>query len=124
MLANLPLALVESLFEEEWDELARLIPPLTLAVAASGWVNGHRMGLRSLAAARHSLRAEAITGPAAIVGAAAGAAAGGALGAAVGLAVVDALSAVVWSVWFKSAADAGSQTGTGTGSSSGSRGAS
>jgi O-antigen/teichoic acid export membrane protein len=100
-LVNLPGALVDGLFGAEWDKLSRLVPPIAVAVAASGWVNGQRVGMRALEAATESLRAGAILVPISIAGVALGAVIDGAFGAAVGLAVVDVVSAVAWSLWFR-----------------------
>ena len=86
----------------KWPEIRGLVVPLAIVVAASGWVNAHRVGFRVLSAAKQSLRVEMVTGPASIVAAIVGAAYGGAFGAAVGLAAVDLVSAAYWHLQFRS----------------------
>lgn len=86
----------------KWPEIRGLVVTLAIVVAASGWVNAHRVGFRVLSAAKQSLRVEMVTGPASIVAAIVGAAYGGAFGAAVGLAAVDLVSAAYWHLQFRS----------------------
>ncbi len=79
-----------------WDPAQLVLVPIILAQVAAVATAGPGMGLKTLAAARRSLRANAVISVAIVVLGVGGAAAWGTLGAAWGLAVAIALGAVIW----------------------------
>jgi hypothetical protein len=92
----LPPGVGKALVGSSWEETADVLLPLTLAMAATGVVTGAAVGLRSLGAATHSLKARLIVSPFMLVGPVVGAVLGGAPGAAYGLACVIWLSVALW----------------------------
>jgi O-antigen/teichoic acid export membrane protein len=92
----LPEALGTELLGESWRAGRRVAIPLAVAAAATGVTMGATMGLRSLAAAKESLRARLIVSVVMIVCTGAGAVLAGGFGAATGLAVALWLGVVIW----------------------------
>ncbi|MDQ4026684.1 MAG: hypothetical protein M3214_01345, partial [Actinomycetota bacterium] len=92
----LPEALGAELLGESWRAGQRVAIPLAVGAAATGITMGATMGLRSLAAAKESLRARLIVSVIMIVCTGAGAVLAGGFGAATGLAVALWLGVVVW----------------------------
>jgi O-antigen/teichoic acid export membrane protein len=91
------------LFGETWAEAEDVMLPIGLSVVAGSLATGAFGGLRSLAAARLSLRARLWSLPPQAVGALGGAAAAAAVGYSVGLAIGKAVMAAIWWVFFASA---------------------
>jgi len=93
-----PVALGETLFGATWDDARTTIPGQTVVVVASGLASGAVVGLRALAAARHSLRSRTFTSALGLAGAVLGALSGdaGLCSMIIGLAVAS--GAVQW--WF------------------------
>jgi O-antigen/teichoic acid export membrane protein len=84
------------LLGDVWPGAAALIVPMTLTVMGSSMSTGAMTGLRSLGAARRSLRAQLVAAAAYAVFGIAGAWVGGAPGSAWGLAAATSLAAAVW----------------------------
>ena len=82
-----------------WTPASALILPVTLAVACAGFGGGATAGLRALAVARRSMRAQLLASAAYVICGLAGAAVAGALGSSWGVALAVAFSAAVW--WFQ-----------------------
>ncbi|MGH4014537.1 MAG: hypothetical protein ACRDSL_11560 [Pseudonocardiaceae bacterium] len=79
-----------------WELASALILPVTLSVTGAGFVAGAAAGLRALAAARRSLRAQLFASAAYLTGGLAGAAVAGALGSSWGSALAMWFGAAVW----------------------------
>lgn len=92
----LPEALGTELLGESWRAGRRVAIPLAVGAVATGVTMGATMGLRSLAAAKESLRARLIVSVVMIVCTGAGALLAGGFGAASGLAVAMWLGVVIW----------------------------
>ena len=105
----LPSDLIAVVVGDNWADVRPLVPLIGLLVAFQGLAWAYRIGLRSIADAASSLRAQVLTGPAILCGGIVGAAAEGALGAAIGLVIAHALSAV----WFYRGFSASLQSTTG-----------
>ena len=84
------------LLGEVWPLAVPLIVPATLAVVAASFSVAGSAGLRALAAARRSLRAQLLAASGYLAGGLLGALAGGAVGAAWGSAAGTAFGAAVW----------------------------
>jgi O-antigen/teichoic acid export membrane protein len=87
VLLSLPAGVGEFLLRGNWVAARSLLVPLSIGAATFGAAFGAYVGLRSLAAARRSLRARYVDAAATAVFAITGAAIGGAAGAAWGLAI-------------------------------------
>jgi O-antigen/teichoic acid export membrane protein len=85
-----------ALLGRSWAAGRNVILPLTLGLAAVGVAMGPVFALRSMGAARHSLRARLLVSPLVILTAWLGAVVAQAPGAAVGIAAVNWLEAFVW----------------------------
>ncbi|QJY47034.1 hypothetical protein [Pseudonocardia broussonetiae] len=92
----LPDAWGRALLGDVWPAAAVLIVPMTLTVMGSSLSSGAMTGLRSLGAARRSLRAQLVAAAAYAVLGIAGAVLGGAPGSAWGLVAATSLAAAVW----------------------------
>jgi O-antigen/teichoic acid export membrane protein len=92
----LPDAIGEAFLGKSWDPARIVLVPVIVAQIAIVAGAGPGMGLRTLAAARRSLRASVIVSAAVVVIGVAGAAATGTTGAAWGLALAAALGAGIW----------------------------
>jgi O-antigen/teichoic acid export membrane protein len=86
-----------------WRDAEDVMLPIGLAVVAGSANTGAFAGLRSLAAAGHSLRARLFSLPAEAVCALVGALTGGALGYSIGFAVGNTLMAAIWWGFFLAA---------------------
>jgi hypothetical protein len=92
----LPESFGRALLGDSWPGARALALPLTVMFAASGAETALRIGLRSLAAARQSLKATLIEAGLTVSGGTIGAFAAGAEGVAWGMAVVFWLEVGVW----------------------------
>jgi O-antigen/teichoic acid export membrane protein len=99
----LPAALGTELLGQSWRAGQRVAIPLAVGSVATGVTMGATMGLRSLAAAKYSLRARLIVSVLLIVCSGTGAVLAGGFGAAWGLAVALWLGVVVWWRYLRSA---------------------
>ncbi|MFI6644906.1 hypothetical protein [Streptomyces sp. NPDC050504] len=86
----------ELVLGDVWGSASELIVPAVLGVAGSGLGIGAAAGLRALAAARRSLRAQLFASACYVGGGLGGAAAGGAVGSAWGVAAATLASSAVW----------------------------
>ncbi|MER5302919.1 hypothetical protein ABT039_26140 [Streptomyces lasiicapitis] len=93
----------ELVLGDVWGSASELIAPAVLGVAGSGLGIGAAAGLRALAAARRSLRAQLFASAAYVGGGLGGAAAGGAVGSAWGVAAATLSSSAVWWLQLRSA---------------------
>ncbi len=91
-----PDRLGERVLGDVWHSAAELIVPATLGVAAAGLGVGAAAGLRALAAARRSLRAQLFASACYAGGGLGGAAAAGAVGSAWGVAAATVSGSAVW----------------------------
>jgi O-antigen/teichoic acid export membrane protein len=96
LMVVLPDGLGNRLLGSVWGAASGLILPTTIAFTGISISNGAAAGLRALAAARRSLRAQLLAASAYVVGGLGGALAGGAVGSAWGVAVATMIGAVVW----------------------------
>jgi O-antigen/teichoic acid export membrane protein len=96
VLGLLPDRLGEELLGQTWQPADALLLPVTVMVALMGVWSAAWTGLRSMGAARRSLRAQFVGSSAFLVGALAGAAMDGAAGAAWGSAAGNLVACVVW----------------------------
>jgi O-antigen/teichoic acid export membrane protein len=96
LLVLMPDSLGRRILGATWDPAVPLLPPATVEIAAIGLQVGAWAGLRALAAARRSLRSQAFTSAAYLVGTLSGAVVGGVVGAAWGIAAATVLSASFW----------------------------
>jgi O-antigen/teichoic acid export membrane protein len=92
----LPASLGTELLGQSWDAGQRVAIPLAVGSVATGMTMGATIGLRALAAAKHSLRARVIVSILLVVCSGAGAVVAGGFGAASGLAVALWVGVVVW----------------------------
>jgi O-antigen/teichoic acid export membrane protein len=79
-----------------WEPASALILPTTLAFVFISISNGAAAGVRALAAARRSLRAQLLFASAFVIGGLGGALAGGAEGSAWGVVMATVIGAAVW----------------------------
>jgi O-antigen/teichoic acid export membrane protein len=79
-----------------WQPASKLLLPVTITVAGTGFWIGAMIGVRGLGAASRSLRAQGFSSAIYLVGALGGAAAAGAAGAAWGSAAASLIAAVIW----------------------------
>ncbi|MDO0938309.1 hypothetical protein QQY66_43765 [Streptomyces sp. DG2A-72] len=86
-----------------WHSASELIVPATLGVAGAGLGTGAAAGLRALAAARRSLRAQLFASACYVGGGLGGAAVGGTVGSAWGVAAATACASAVWWLQLRSA---------------------
>lgn len=86
----------ELVLGDVWGAASDLIVPAALGVAGSSLGIGAAAGLRALAAARRSLRAQLFASTCYVGGGLGGAAAGGAVGSAWGVAAATIVSSAVW----------------------------
>ncbi|WP_327352044.1 hypothetical protein [Streptomyces sp. NBC_01304] len=86
----------ELVLGDVWRSASGLIVPAALGLAGSGLGVGAAAGLRALAAARRSLRAQLFASTCYVGGGLGGAVAAGALGSAWGVAAATACSSAVW----------------------------
>lgn len=93
----------EHVLGDVWHSASELIVPAVLGVAGSGLGIGAAAGLRALAAARRSLRAQLFASACYVGGGLGGAAAGGALGSAWGVAAATLCASAVWWLQLRSA---------------------
>ena len=91
------------LFGDTWAEAEDVMLPIGLSVVAGSLATGAFGGLRSLAAARSSLRARLWSLPPQVVAALVGSATAAAVGYSVGLAIGKAVMAAIWWVVFLTA---------------------
>ena len=98
LLTIFPLGPGPALLKELWGPAEKLLPAVTLMVAAVGVVNAAAAGLRAMGVARRSLRAQLTASAAYVLCASVGAVLGGALGASWGVAAAQTFSAAVW--WY------------------------
>ncbi len=98
ILLLLPDSIGTELLGDTWDAARRVLLPTTLLMAANGIGVAAVTGLRSLAAARESLRARLLVAPLLVVGATIGVVVAGEAGAAWGLAATGVIGAAIW--WF------------------------
>jgi O-antigen/teichoic acid export membrane protein len=96
LLLLMPLGPGGWLLGDVWPLSSALLVPATLAVVNASFSVGASAGLRALAAARRSLRAQLVGAAAYFVGGITGAALGGAVGSAWGIAAATFVGAVVW----------------------------
>ncbi len=96
----LPDAAGRQLLGATWSSARAVLPGTTLWIAALGFAEGARVGLRVLAASRQSLRAQASAAPLVMLGGVVGAVVGDAPGAATGLAIACCLQAAIWWRYF------------------------
>jgi O-antigen/teichoic acid export membrane protein len=99
-----------ALFGDTWDEAAGLMLTMGLATVAGSLATGGFAGLRSLGAARKSLRARLYGLPPQLVFPLVGAAAGSAVGYTIGFAAANAVVAAIWWVVFLGALGRGVTT--------------
>ncbi|MEV6395257.1 hypothetical protein AB0M39_10840 [Streptomyces sp. NPDC051907] len=93
----------ELVLGDVWPAASELIVPATLGVAGAGLGIGSAAGLRALAAARRSLRAQLFASVCYVGGGLGGAAAAGAVGSAWGVAAATIISSAVWWLQLRSA---------------------
>jgi O-antigen/teichoic acid export membrane protein len=96
LMVLLPDALGTRLLGSVWEPASALILPATLAVMGASISSGAAAGLRALAAASRSLRAQLATASAFAIGGLGGALVGGAVGSAWGVAMATMIGAAVW----------------------------
>jgi len=92
----LPSGVGVQLLGRSWEYAHPLFLALAFGMAALGLSVGPEVGLRSLAAAKRSLRARLLTSPLVVAGGLGGVAVGGALTAAWGMALGYGIGAVIW----------------------------
>jgi O-antigen/teichoic acid export membrane protein len=92
----LPPNIGTALLGESWDGAHQVIFLLALSRAGTGFAAGATAGLRSLGAAKRSLKARLLCVPLVIVGGIGGAAIAGVRGAAAGLALSSCMEASIW----------------------------
>ncbi|MFF3689592.1 hypothetical protein [Streptomyces sp. NPDC002187] len=93
----------ELVLGDVWRSASELIVPATLGVAGAGLGIGAAAGLRALAAARRSLRAQLFASACYVGGGLGGAAVAGAVGSAWGVAAATIISSAVWWLQLRSA---------------------
>ncbi|HEY8527406.1 MAG TPA: hypothetical protein VIL48_20740 [Acidimicrobiales bacterium] len=92
----LPDGVGRALFGDTWTDAQELMLPMGLAMVAGGTATGAFAGLRSLAAARHSLRARLYSLPPQLGFTVVGAAVGSAIGYTIGFGIANAVVGVIW----------------------------
>ncbi|MFF1479973.1 hypothetical protein ACFVYD_20875 [Streptomyces sp. NPDC058301] len=92
----MPDRLGEFVLGDVWHSSARLIVPVTLAVAGAGLGTGAAAGLRALGAARRSLRSQLFASACYVSGGLGGAAVAGTVGSAWGVATATVSGSAVW----------------------------
>ncbi len=92
-----------SLVGDIWPQARRLVPLLTIYLAAAGAAEGARVGLRIIASSRRSLGARLMSAPLLLSGGLMGSSAADALGAAAGIAAAHCVGAVIWWRQFRKA---------------------
>lgn len=85
---------------ESWAQIRTLLWPVGILVAAQGFTSAYRIGLRSLADARASLKAQSLSAPVVLGLGLVGAYVGTAAAAAIGLAVGNMVSAALFRRYF------------------------
>lgn len=95
LLTVFPLGPGPAILDELWAPAARLVPAITITVAASSYVSVANAGLRAMGVARRSLRAQLITSAMYLAGGSAGAFLGGAVGTSWGVTAAQCLGALV-----------------------------
>lgn len=96
VLILLPTSIGVRLLGATWSAAAEVMVPFVLLTIGLTVAAGPQTGLRSLAAARHGLRARLIHSPLMLLGAIGGAIVGGAVGAAWGMVAGNWVGAAVW----------------------------
>lgn len=96
----LPDRIGTALLRENWSGGHSIVIPLAIGMAFFGIVLGAGVGLRSLAAARLSLRAKLLVAPLMLAGPLTGAALTGAIGAAWGGTMAISIGVVIWWRYF------------------------
>ncbi|MEU4346016.1 hypothetical protein [Streptomyces sp. NPDC023838] len=99
----MPDRLGEFVLGDVWHSSARLIVPVTLAVAGAGLGTGAAAGLRALGAARRSLRSQLFASACYVSGGLGGAAVAGTAGSAWGVATATVSGSAVWWLHLRSA---------------------
>ena len=97
---SVPDSIGTMLLRDNWAGARLVVVPLALGMALFGLLLGAGVGLRSLAAARLSLRAKLLTAPLTLVGGVTGATVAGAVGAAWGTTLAVAIGVVIWWHYF------------------------
>jgi hypothetical protein len=92
----LPSDIGRSLLGASWDGARAVVFVLALSRAGTGFAAGATAGLRSLGAAKRSLKARLMCVPLVIIGGVGGAAIAGVRGAATGLALSSFIEAFIW----------------------------
>lgn len=103
VLALVPQSLGVSAVGDSWTEIRRLVWPVGILVAAQGFTSAYRIGLRSLADARSSLKAQTFSAPIVLGLGVVGAYIGTAQAAAIGLAAGNIASAALFRQYFVTA---------------------
>jgi O-antigen/teichoic acid export membrane protein len=96
LLVVFPLGPGELLLDELWGPTSELVLPITLTVVASSFSVAATAGLRAMAAAPRSLRAQLFASAAYVSGGSLGAVLGGAVGTSWGVTAAQTVSALVW----------------------------
>lgn len=105
ILLALPDGIGRALLGVSWEPARTVLLPVTVLALAQAAQGGALVGLRSLAAARQSLRARVISSLSISTGAIAGVVVGGAVGGAWGMAIGLSLGSVYWWIQFLAAVD-------------------
>jgi O-antigen/teichoic acid export membrane protein len=100
VLSSLPDGVGQALLGDSWKGASALLVPLTVFYTAAGAETGLVVGLRSLGAARRSLKVRIIQAVLTLIGGAIGASRAGAFGVAWALAVVYVFDTSIWWVQF------------------------
>jgi O-antigen/teichoic acid export membrane protein len=96
ILTIFPLGPGPALIKELWMPTERLIPAITLTVAAASFVTAATAGLRAMGLARRSMRSQLISSASYAILGSAGAIAWGALGTSWGVTAAQCIAAVIW----------------------------
>jgi O-antigen/teichoic acid export membrane protein len=99
----LPVAVGTAMLGPTWPAARAVVIPMGLIMMGSGIANGANLGLRSLGAAKHGLKARLCVTPLSVAGGVIGAALGAAPGAALGLAASSVVASVIWWRQFRAA---------------------
>lgn len=101
LLVLMPTAVGEVLVQDsDWSKIQELIAPTALFVAAQGFAQSRRAGLRIVADARQSMWAQLYSSPLAFLGSVVGALVAGGPGAAWGFAIAGLASAFIWAIMY------------------------
>lgn len=103
MLLLLPAGVGELLLGQMWIPAAALLPPIAFAMVAGGFEVAAATGVRSLGAARRTLKVQLVNGVLYVVGGAVGAYVDGAGGSAWGVALATVIGTCVWWVQLRRA---------------------